>query len=442
MKITFDNIAGYGAEVKEVKSICAMINNYEEFKKIGVTLPKGLLLYGNPGVGKTLFAQAIASEIKREFVDVSITGLEEDNINTILKTKFKEAEEKAPSVLFIDELDKIVPSRAGGNPFYSDYSRQTLQLLLSLLDGFTSNHDVMVICTANSLESMPDSLTRAGRIDKHIYLTLPNEESRTAISEYYLKQVKYNKDIDLAQFVLSTEGLSGADIKTVINEAAIETINKKEQAIKTAELIEHISRLEGKSLVDALKEEDAIIVAYHELGHFIVANELKKVVHDINIHKMHQQLGRVRYQISSDVMTTEDIINDVTIALGGRAAEIIFTNKKYVGSWQDIQKSYSMLEQAFTHGDFGFEHLIFNGSHIRAREAIREQVIEIINKCLAKAQEIVQNNSSIIKELHPLLVEKKILTAADLKKHFQGTVIEKKDEQYAYDDFADGYIEI
>lgn len=445
MKITFKNIAGYAAEIKEAKAICQMINEYEKYKERGITLPKGLLLYGEPGVGKTLFAQAIANEVKRKFIEVSVTEDTEEDMQMILQRKFKEAQENSPAILFIDELDKIVPSDAEHNPFYSDYSRKTLQLLLSQLDGFAKNPEVMVICTTNSLNDMPQALTRAGRIDKHIRLPLPNDTSRAAIANYYLNKVLYEKDVDINQFVLSSDGLSGADIKTVINEAAIKALSQDAAKITTSLLIEHINLIEGKSLITATNEKDADIVAYHELGHFVVANELKKIIRDINIHKTNHSLGRVRYKLDSEIMTTEDLLDNATIALGGRAAEIIFHNKKYVGSWHDIQKAYLSIEQAISYGDFGFEYLLINHSNFKTRDIVRDKTIEILNECLNKAISIVTEKKEVISELHPKLLKNKILTAADLKVYFAGKVIvatDEKEKDYIYDRLRDQYIEI
>lgn len=445
MKITFKNIAGYKNEIKEVQILCDMMNEYEQYKKLGISLPKGLLLYGKPGVGKTLFAKAIATKVKRKFIEVDFTNVEDADTHTILKNKFKEAQTNAPSVLFIDEIDKLVPIEASDAPFFSDYSRSTLQLLLSLLDGFGSNPKVLVVCTTNTLHQMPEALTRAGRIDKHINLPLPDDESRKAIAEYYLNKVIFNKTIDLAQFVLSSEGLSGADIKTVINEAAIEAVSKKYESITTKLIIEHINRIEGKSLVKTSNDQDAEIIAYHELGHFVVANELKKIIKDININATNTQLGRVRYKVPSGIVTTDDLLDDVVIALGGRAAETVFLNKKYVGSWQDIQKSFTLLEQSITYGDYGFKYLSFNKTTERMYEEIHAKVVSLMEESLEKAINIVTKNKKIIAELHPKLITAKTLTAADLRNYFDGTVVEVQEDEesmFGYDSLRDEYVEM
>ncbi|OQA77441.1 MAG: ATP-dependent zinc metalloprotease FtsH [Tenericutes bacterium ADurb.Bin239] len=392
-----------------------------------------------------MFAKAIASAVKRKFIEVNFTNVEDSDTHSILKNKFKEAQTNSPAILFIDEIDKLVPMEMSDSPFFSDYSRSTLQLLLSLLDGFGSNPEVLVVCTTNTLHQMPEALTRAGRIDKHINLPLPDDESRKAIAEYYLNKVLFNKTIDIDQFVLSSEGLSGADIKTVINEAGIEAVSKKYESISTKLLIEHISRIEGKSLVKTSNDQDSEIIAYHELGHFVVANELKKIIKDININATNTQLGRVRYKLPSGIVTTEDLLDDVVIALGGRAAETVFLNKKYVGSWQDIQKSFTLLEQSVTYGDHGFDHLGFNRITDRMYEEIHAKVVSIMEDSLQKAIQIVSKNKEIIMGLHPKLLAAKTLTAADLKAYFEGTIVEaEEDDEYrlAYDSLRDEYIEM
>ncbi len=426
MNITFKNIAGYDQEKKEVMTLCNMLNDYATYKNHGVALPKGILLYGKPGVGKTLFAKAIANEIKRTFIQVDFSNVEHGDYQTLIKKQFTLAKETAPAIIFIDEIDKLIPIERMGDSFYSDISRTTLQLLLSMLDGFKTNEEVMLICTTNTLWEMPTALTRAGRIDKHIELPLPDDGSREAIAKLYLAEVKYAQTIDMQQVVLSTEGLSGADIKTVINEAAINAISNELPSITTKLLIEHIYRVSGKSLIKQNTKKDEIIVAYHELGHLVVANSLKKIIKEVSINKSSSGLGVVKMKVESNIYTTNDILNEATIALGGRAAEIIFLKAKYTGSWLDIKIAKSFLRQAIGYGNFGFKYLnIADADGIEFSDSAynRQKAIRLTKKCLKRAIKIVKANEALIMKLHPVLLEVKTLTASELTKYLNGTLV-------------------
>jgi len=446
MKTTFKNIAGYKQEKEEALNLCKMLNNYDDYKSLGVTLPKGLLLYGKPGVGKTLFAKAISSEINRNFVEVGIINPSDENFSNILKEKFELAKTKAPAVLFIDEIDKMVPidSHPFRPGFNSDKSRGVLTLLLTLLDGFSINDNVLVICTTNSLSTMPEALTRTGRIDKHIKLDLPDDDSRRAIANMYLSKIKLNKDINIDQIVLSSGGFSCSDIQCAINESAISAINQNKASITTIDVLEHLNRIENKSLSKQLNASDSEITAYHELGHFIVANTLKKIIKDISIIKTPKSLGRVKIKIENDCYSTEDLLNDVTIALAGRAAEEHFLHKKYAGSYGDIEAAYRTLSAMVSHGDFGYEYLCLSTNPMMMSEQLPEnaqlKVKELMEDCLIKAKKIIQEKEDIIEMLKPRLIEAKILSSLDLEKDFEGEIV--KDEKKDNDNMRSHIIEI
>ena len=425
MKTTFDCIAGYKNEKDEVMTICTMFNNYQLFKDKGIILPKGLLLYGEPGVGKTLFAKAIANEINRNFIEISFSKSVEYSEKELLQIKFDEARRLAPSIIFIDEIDKLVPSENNLMGYVSDDSRAILTQLLTLIDGFTDLQDVMLICTTNQIGSIPSALIRTGRIDKHLFIGKPDDQSRSAIIDYYLNKIDLEQDIDKNQIILSTEGLSGSDIKTIINESAIKVLGSNCKTITTKHLVEMIEKIEGKSIVKRTNDLEDEIIAYHELGHFVVSNELKKVIKDISINGYNQSLGRVRIKHDRSCLSKEDIINEASISLAGMAAEEVFLNTTYTTNYNDIDKAYEMIEQAVHHGHFGFQYIsnltrsFSMGGH--SNES-KEKVTELLTIAYDRAKSIINQKANVIESLKPILLKTKLLTSAELKEHFDGDI--------------------
>ncbi|MDG0889182.1 AAA family ATPase [Paracholeplasma manati] len=443
MKTTFDNIAGYNNEKLEVMSICNMFNNYQTYKDKGITLPKGLLLYGEPGVGKTLFAKAIANEINRSFIEINFKDTNGLNDKEILQNKFDEAKQKAPSILFIDELDKLVPNDSSVMGFVSDESRSILAHLLTLIDGFNDIEEVMLICTTNQIANIPTALIRTGRIDKHLFIGKPNDHSRKAILEYYLNKLDFDKDIDMRQITLSTDGLTGSDIKTIINESAISVLNAHSNVITTNQIISMIERIDGKTIPTNQNTIEEEIIAIHELGHFVVLNSLKKTIKDISINGYNNSLGRVRAKDDRQCLSKEDILNEVTIALGGMAAEELFFNETFTTSYKDATNAYEMLEHALNHGHFGFK-FVTSGSRSFMMGGVsmdvKAKITELLLKSYEKAKAIVGLKEKDINEIKPQLLKNKILTSTDLKEYFSGQVMDvipESNETTFYNPFID-----
>src|SRR5690554_269236 len=434
MKITFDNIAGYLHEKQEALNLCKTILNYKDYSELGISLPKGLLMYGPPGVGKTLFARAIANEIGRSFIEVDFASKSSD-YKDLIKEKFQEAKEKSPSIIFIDEIDKFIPEEDLFREYKSDKTRETQAMLLSLLDGFDKDGEIMVIATVNHIRKIPDALIRPGRVDKHIGLSLPDEQSRREIISYYLNQIKLEKEIDINQVLLISDGMSGADIKTMINEAAILAINNNTNIITTRALMETGTRIDLKQLIHFDKpsenEEEDKIIAYHELGHFIVANKLNQTIKDVSIISDPTSAGRARMRPPSKVLTTNDLFNQAVIALGGRAAEEIMLNNKYTGSHHDILSAYQTIEYSIYNGDYGFEYVHKPTSKIVTEEKqqkIIDKTNELMEIAYKQAFKIVKDNKDIIEKIHPILLKEKSLTGIQLSEFVEGK-IEKDSNQ-------------
>jgi len=415
MYTTFDDIAGYTQEKIEMKNIVEMFNNFEVYKTKGISVPKGLLFYGRPGVGKTLFVKAIANELKHNFFEVDIQTKSTDKIIEQLKDVFKLAKANKPSIVFIDELDKIIPNERIGASFVTDNTREILNYLLQTLDGIGSSGEMMVIATSNQVKSMNQALIRSGRFDKHVYLSLPDETSRKAILEYYLNKVEYPKDISIKQIVASTEGFSGADIKTIVNLSFIDAIAKKKDVVTTIDLIEQIYINQGQSLIKDISEADSKVVAVHELGHTIVAHHLGREITDLAIGQIGQSMGRVHLKALEDLDTKEDILDEVTILLGGKAAEEVMLNKTCLGSRSDIESAYHLLQESLSSGDFGFEFISFESRVLaRTSDKANEEIASKLETCYQYAKDIIKLYEKDIELLIPKAIQNKILTQDEL----------------------------
>lgn len=411
MEITFDSIAGYKQEKEEIQNIVKMFLNYKEYNKKGIQLPKGLVLYGRPGVGKTLFVKAISNELKRNFYTLSYKKQSYSETLSELHEVFKKAKENKPSIVFIDEIDKIVPSDYHLRSFSSDNSRAILSYLLQAMDGFESSGEIMVIATTNRLKSMDEALIRSGRFDKQIYLSLPDETSRKEIIKYYLDKIDFNKNIDIDELAHSLENSSGADIATIINQTFIEAMTKGINEVTNASILAHIQMTEGRGLVKNLSEDESRIVAIHELGHFFASHHLNRDVKDVSIGKVGNSLGRVRVKKLPDLITKEEVLDEIVILLGGKAAEEVILNKSYLGSRSDLQQAYLLLKDSFASGDFGFEYMNFDIHNIEeVKDISNDKIVEILNNSLNKAQNIINQYKENFETLVPLLMEKKLLT--------------------------------
>lgn len=430
MKITFESIAGYKEEKRAVNNIIKVFKDYEKYKEIGIRLPKGLIFHGKPGVGKTLFSKAIAIELKRNFIKLDFSGLNDEDTITNINKVFKEAKAKIPSIVFIDELDKLVPIERRFGSYISDESRANLTLLLELFDGFESNGDIMVIATTNSLSAIPEALTRSGRIDKHIYLSSPDDDSRIAIINHYLNKIDFKTDINLEQVSLSLEGLSGADISTIINQAFIDAVTNNKEEVNTKDILNQTQMILGKNIIKNLNDEDSEILSIHELGHFVVANHFNRNIKDISINQIGKSLGRVRIKANQLIKKTTDLIEEITMFLGGRAAEEVILGNTYLGSRNDFELAYNLIKEAVIYGDFGLEYLNIPERHQSAilDDKTKNKVNEIFSNCYRDALMIVKENSGLVNYLAPLLVEKKILSKVEIKervKEFEKTTKSK-----------------
>ena len=345
--VTFDNVAGLQEAKEEVKEIVDFLKNPKKYTALGAKIPKGALLVGPPGTGKTLIAKAVAGEAKVPFFSLSGSDFVEMFVGvgaSRVRDLFKQAKEKSPCIIFIDEIDAIGRAR-GKNPNMgsNDERENTLNQLLTEMDGFGTNSGVIILAATNRADILDRALMRAGRFDRQIYVDMPDLNERKDIFEVHLKPLKLEKELDKDFLARQTPGFSGADIANICNEAALIAARKKKENVQKQDFLDAVDRiiggLEKKNKI--ITKEEKKTIAYHEAGHATVswmlehANPLVKVT----IVPRGRSLGAAWYLPEErSLNTTEQILDEMCAALGGRAAESIIFNKISTGALSDLEK--------------------------------------------------------------------------------------------------------
>ena len=345
--VTFDNVAGLQEAKEEVKEIVDFLKNPKKYTALGAKIPKGALLVGPPGTGKTLIAKAVAGEAKVPFFSLSGSDFVEMFVGvgaSRVRDLFKQAKEKAPCIIFIDEIDAIGRAR-GKNPNMgsNDERENTLNQLLTEMDGFGTNSGVIILAATNRADILDRALMRAGRFDRQIYVDMPDLNERKDIFEVHLKPLKLEKELDKDFLARQTPGFSGADIANICNEAALIAARKKKENVQKQDFLDAVDRiiggLEKKNKI--ITKEEKKTIAYHEAGHATVswmlehANPLVKVT----IVPRGRSLGAAWYLPEErSLNTTEQILDEICAALGARAAESIIFNKISTGALSDLEK--------------------------------------------------------------------------------------------------------
>lgn len=423
MTSSFNEIAGYKEEVQEVKNLVNLFNNYEKYQEKGIRLPKGILFHGDPGVGKTLFSKVISKEIKRKFIKLDFTQANDADKHQKIKETFELAQLNAPSIVFIDEIDKLVPNIGYFSKYQSDSSRSNLHLLLQMLDGIESFKDVVVIATSNSINSLPTALVRSGRIDKHIHLKLPDKESREALINLYLNNVKYKHNISIKEFVESSHLLTGADISTIINQVFLNCGLSEDYIVQTSDVLKAIEQVRNQDILRVPSKQDIDKIAIHELGHFVASVGTINIVQEVSLYESQKSLGSIRYTNNSKIQSKNDIEQIVVAGLAGRAAEEVYFNETYSGSVSDLNKVYQLLEESVLSGNYGLEyiHLVssFNQRSESTKEKIESKVSELIENLYKVSLDIVRKNKYKIDILKPYLIENLLLTGDQLLTHLK-----------------------
>ncbi len=435
---SFDDVAGQDEAKEALLEIVDFLHNPEKYKEVGAKIPKGVLLVGPPGTGKTLLAKAVAGESKVPFFSISgsefvemFAGMGAARVRDL----FKQAQEKAPCIVFIDEIDAIGKSRNTGIYMGNDEREQTLNQLLTEMDGFEADKGVVILAATNRPEVLDKALLRPGRFDRRIPVELPDLQGRLAILKVHAKNVKLGDDVDLHAIARATPGASGADLANIINEGALRAVRNGRKYVTQSDLEESvevvIAGYKRKNAV--IPEKDKKIIAYHEVGHAIVA---AKQAHSAPVHKITiipRTSGSLGYtmQVEEDekvLMSKEEALAKITTYLGGRAAEELVFNSITSGAANDIEQAtkiaramvtrFGMSEEfdmmaleTLTNPYLGDQSSLLV-SPVTAAKA-DEVVLKIIKECHQKAIEILKDNINSLHEISERLLEKETLSGEE-----------------------------
>lgn len=417
--VTFADVAGKQEEKKELMDIVKYFNDKENYEKRGLTIPRGILLEGPSGTGKTLLAKALAGETKASFF--SLTGSEFNGMyrgtgTTKIKTLFKEARENAPSVIFIDEIDALARKRGGQTLNTADRdSDQTLNQLLTEMDGFSAlNTDVVVLGATNLADSLDPAVLRSGRFDRKIYVGLPNKTERSQILSYYLRNKKINEDVDVIGLGNQIQGFSGADIEGLVNEANLISYNRGNEDITKEDFEEAFNKmvagLEKKSTV--YTEEQKEIIANHESGHAVVGALVSgaKKVSKVTIVP-HGRAGGFALFIPKDemfVQTKEYLENTIVTLLAGRGAEEILSNTQTTGVSMDIKEATEIARGMVL--NYGMSNsLQYSEGELIDNEGLSKKVDAILNEKYEIAKNLILENEPRVRLLSQVLKYKETI---------------------------------
>jgi len=441
VKVDFGDVAGLEEAKVEIREIVEFLKNPKKYTELGGKIPKGALLVGPPGTGKTLLAKAVAGEASVPFFSMSGSDFVEMFVGvgaSRVRDLFKQAKEKAPCIVFIDEIDAVGRAR-GRNPNMgsNDERENTLNQLLTEMDGFGSNSGVIILAATNRADVLDKALLRAGRFDRQIHVELPDLNERKAIFQVHIKPIKIDKSVDVAFMAKQTPGFSGADIANVCNEAALIAARKDKKTVEKQDFLDAVDRiiggLEKKNKI--IKEEEKRTIAWHEAGHATVswllehANPLVKVT----IIPRGRALGAAWYLPEErQITTTEQMLDEMCATLGGRASEDITFGKISTGALNDLERvtkqayamiSYFGMSEKIGNRSFydstGQNEYAFNKPYSeKTAEAIDEEAKAVIDKQYLRAKEILKKNQKGLKALAEILLEKEVIFSDDLEAIF------------------------
>jgi cell division protease FtsH len=442
--VKFTDVAGVDEAKAELEEIVDFLKNAGKYTRLGAKIPKGVLLVGPPGTGKTLLAKAIAGEAGVPFFSISGSEFIELFVGVgaaRVRDLFEQAKQQAPCIVFIDELDALGKSRAAGGPIMggNDEREQTLNQLLSEMDGFDANTGVIIIAATNRPEVLDPALRRPGRFDRQVVVDRPDKIGREAILKVHARNVKLAGDVDLGIIAGRTPGFAGADLANLVNEAALLAARQNRQAVTMADFNEAIERvvagLEKRSRV--LNETEKKTVAYHEVGHAIVGALMPGAGKVEKISVVPRGVGALGYTIQMPeedrfLMIEDEIRGRIAILLGGRSAEEIVFGKVSTGASDDIQKATDLAERYVTLygmsdklGPVAFEKIQqqFLEGYGNPRRSISPQVAEEIDREVKQivdnahhiALTILHENRDLLEETAQELLQKEILEGAELR---------------------------
>nr|YP_009628804.1 cell division protein FTSH [Balbiania investiens]QBX88587.1 cell division protein FTSH [Balbiania investiens] len=453
--VVFDDVAGVDEAKEEFQEVVTFLQQPDSFTAVGAKIPKGVLLVGPPGTGKTLLAKAIAGEANVPFFSISGSEFVEMFVGvgaSRVRDLFKKAKENAPCIVFIDEIDAVGRQRGTGVGGGNDEREQTLNQLLTEMDGFEGNTGVIVVAATNRADILDAALLRPGRFDRQVSVDVPNLNGRLAILQVHAKNKKIDPDVSIQTIARRTPGFSGADLANLLNEAAILTARRRKNAITISELDASIDRIiagmEGTALINGKSKR---LIAYHEIGHAIIGTLLEHhdPVHKVTLIPRGQARGLTWFTPGDDqtLVSRTQIISRIMGALGGRATEeIVFGNTEITtGASNDLQQVTSMARQMVTRygmssiGPLSLENEGSNpflgGSMSSNNEysdgiaiKIDAQVQQIVKQCHNQVLRIIRDNRVVIDRLVDLLIEQETIEGSTLEYIIsQYTTIPQKD---------------
>ena len=439
VKTTFENVAGLEGAKEEVQEIVDFLKSPQKYTSLGGKIPKGALLVGPPGTGKTLLAKAVAGEAGVPFFSLSGSDFVEMFVGvgaSRVRDLFKQAQQKSPSIIFIDEIDAIGRARGknsmtGGN----DERENTLNQLLTEMDGFGTDTNVIVLAATNRADVLDKALMRAGRFDRQIYVDLPDIRERQEIFEVHIKPLKLDDNVNIEFLAQQTPGFSGADIANMCNEAALIAARKEKKLITHQDFLDAVDRivggLEKKNKVITAKEKK--VIAYHEAGHATVSwmTEHAAPLVKVTIVPRGQSLGAAWYLPAERmIVQTEQMLDEMCATMGGRAAEKIMFDKISTGALSDLEKVtkqaramvtvYGLNEEL---GNITYYDSTGNDAFIKpysedTGKRIDKEISKIIETQYQRAIQILQENKDKLMTLAELLLEKEVIFKDDLEKIF------------------------
>ena len=444
-RVTFDDVAGVDEEKEELEEIVEFLKNPKKFTEMGARIPKGVLLVGQPGTGKTLLAKAVAGEAGVPFFIISGSDFVEMFVGvgaSRVRDLFEEAKKKAPCIIFIDEIDAVGRQRGAGLGGGHDEREQTLNQLLVEMDGFAANEGVIVLAATNRPDVLDKALLRPGRFDRQIVVSLPDVRAREQILEVHSRQKKFADDVNLKIIAKNTAGFAGADLENVLNEAALLAARRNLKAIGEREIEDAMVKVTmgPEKTTRVRSEKEKKLVAYHEAGHAVVSRFLptQDAVHEISIVPRGMAGGYTMYQPTEDksFMSKTEMQEQIVSLLGGRAAEALILDDISTGASNDIERAtkiakamvtkYGMSQRIGTITLGSDQEEVFIGRDFAQEKTyseatasiIDEEMKKIIDGSYASATRILQNNVEKLHAVAQVLLEKEKITGEEFEAIF------------------------
>ncbi|BFP39751.1 ATP-dependent zinc metalloprotease FtsH [Flavobacteriaceae bacterium GF1] len=450
-RTSFKDVAGLEGAKEEVQEIVEFLKNPDKYTSLGGKIPKGALLVGPPGTGKTLLAKAVAGEAKVPFFSLSGSDFVEMFVGvgaSRVRDLFKQAKDKSPAIIFIDEIDAIGRARGKNNFTGSNDEREnTLNQLLTEMDGFGTNTNVIVLAATNRADVLDKALMRAGRFDRQIYVDLPDIRERKEIFEVHLRPIKTAETLDLDFLARQTPGFSGADIANVCNEAALIAARKERKAVTKQDFLDAVDRIVGglEKKNKIITPEEKKTIAYHEAGHATVSWMLEHAAPlvKVTIVPRGQSLGAAWYLPEERlIVRPEQMLDEMCATMGGRAAEKVIFNKISTGALSDLEKVTKQARAMVT--IYGLNDELGNITYYdssgqneygftkpyseETAQKIDEEISKIIEKQYTRAISILDKNKDKLTQLADRLLEKEVIFKDDLEKIFGKRPFEKEEE--------------